>query len=225
MGDRTGSDRTGSAVPSRPPAARDWTSRGPSESDAFPGGGLPSAGTVAVWALVATAVALAVVAFALALWKLKLVVALPFLAFSIAAAMRPGVEALARRRVPRGVSVILHYLVIDGAVAALLTFVVPRLATQVKDATGRPVASSVKGDGIKARALAEVNRRLSHLPSGLKVLDPAISVGKQALSVVLGLFFTFAGAAYWIYERDRAVDLVTRLLPRPRQKKSAIRGI
>jgi predicted PurR-regulated permease PerM len=51
------------------------------------------------------------------------------------------------------------------------------------------------------------------------VLDPAIAAGEQALQIALGIFFTFASAAYWIYERDRVVDFVTRLLPRPRRKK------
>ena len=180
---------------------------------------LPSTRTVAVWAFVATTVALGVVAAALALWKLKLVVALLFLAFTVAAAMRPGVEALARRGVPRSVAILLHYLVLVGIVAALLSFVVPPLVTQVQEATGKPVASGGNDDSIKARLLAELDNRLRHLPSGRQVLDPAISAGEQALTVVLGVFFTFAGAAYWIYERDRAVDFVTRLLPRPRRKK------
>jgi predicted PurR-regulated permease PerM len=52
-------------------------------------------------AAVATLVVLAIVAAALALWKLKLVIALLFLAFTIAAAMRPGIEALRRRGLPR----------------------------------------------------------------------------------------------------------------------------
>ena len=37
--------------------------------------------------------------------------------------------------------------------------------------------------------------------------------------VALGIFFTLACAAYWIFERDRAEELVCSLLPRPRRKK------
>ena len=180
---------------------------------------LPSSRTIAVWTLVATTVAVAVVATALALWELRLVVALLFLAFTIAAAMRPGVDALARRRIPRSLAILLHYDVLVALVAALLSFVVPPLVSQVQEATGRPVAAGESGDSIKSRLLAELDGRLRDLPSGREVLDPAISAGEQALTVVLGLFFTFAAAAYWIYERDRAVDFVTRLLPRPRRKK------
>jgi predicted PurR-regulated permease PerM len=179
----------------------------------------PSAGRVAVWSLAATGTAVAVVALALALWKLKLVLGLLFLAVTIAAAMRPGVEALARRRIPRGISIILHYVALLGVVAALLAFVVPPLVTQVQEATGQGLAAGTSSDSLKGRILAEIDDRLQHLPSGREVLDPAISAGEQALTVVLGIFFTFAAAAYWVHERDRAVDLVTRLLPRPRRKK------
>ena len=70
--------------------------------------------------LIATMVAVAVVAGALALWKLRLVVALVFLAMIIAAAMRPGVDALRHRGVPRGVGVATHYLAVAGLVALFL---------------------------------------------------------------------------------------------------------
>ena len=53
-------------------------------------------------AFVATLVGLAVVVGALALWKLKLILSIVFLGFIIAAAMRPGVESLKRRGIPRG---------------------------------------------------------------------------------------------------------------------------
>ena len=37
--------------------------------------------------------------------------------------------------------------------------------------------------------------------------------------MLVGVLFTFAVAAYWIFERDRTVDLVASLLPRPKRKK------
>ena len=36
--------------------------------------------------------------------------------------------------------------------------------------------------------------------------------------MLVGIFFVLASAAYWIFERERAVTLVTSLLPRPRRK-------
>ena len=49
-------------------------------------------------------------------------------------------------------------------------------------------------------------------------MHPALSVGEQALKVLVGILFTFAVAAYWIFERERTVDLVTSFLPRPKRK-------
>ena len=41
----------------------------------------------------------------------------------------------------------------------------------------------------------------------------------KVFEVLLGIFFVLATAAYWIFERDRAVDFVASLLPRPKRKK------
>src|SRR5436305_300070 len=75
-------------------------------------------------AAVATIVAGSIVVISLALWKLKLVLGLLFFAVIIASALRPGIEGLARRGVPRGIGLALHYLalvaVLDGALPALL---------------------------------------------------------------------------------------------------------
>ena len=81
-------------------------------------------------------VVLGVVVAALALWKVKILLALLFLAFTVAAAMRPGVEALRRRRVPRGAAVLLHYAALVAALGLLLWAVVPRAITQVQHAIG-----------------------------------------------------------------------------------------
>src|SRR5579859_6988845 len=78
-------------------------------------------------AFVTTLVAGAVIVGALVLWKLRLVVALLLLAITIAAAMRPSVDALARLRVPRPVGVLLHYLVLFALIGLFLSFVVPPL--------------------------------------------------------------------------------------------------
>src|SRR5690242_6066293 len=84
--------------------------------------------------LVKTLVVAGVVVGLLALWKLRLIVALLFLAFIIAAAMRPGVDALARRGVPRIAGVLLHYLALLGLIALFLWFVVPQALDQVQGA-------------------------------------------------------------------------------------------
>src|SRR5262245_28142778 len=91
-------------------------------------------GAVARVTFVRAVVVVAVVVGALALWKLKLLVALLFAACILAAAMRPGVEALARRRVPRAAGILLHYFALLGLIALFLAFVVPQALDQVQAA-------------------------------------------------------------------------------------------
>ena len=172
-------------------------------------------------AFVATLVGLAVVVGALALWKLKLVLSLVFLGFIIAAAMRPGVEALKRRGIPRGFGVAIHYLVLLGLVGLFLWLVVPRAVTQVQHALDRDRIrhAARTSTGIKHDILTGLDKRLRRLPSGGKLVRPAAEVTKRAFEVLIGIFFTLATGAYWIFERDRAIDLVASLMPRAKRKR------
>ena len=174
----------------------------------------------------AVVVVVGVIACALALWKLKLVIALVFLAVIIAAAMRPGVEALRSRGVPRGFGVGLHYLALLGLLALLLWFALPRALNQVQTALGGAPTSSAQlkvaaahSTGVKHDLLVGVEKELRKLPSGGSLLHPALTVTTKAFEALVGIFFVLACAAYWIFERDRAVDLVTSLIARPRRKK------
>jgi predicted PurR-regulated permease PerM len=176
-------------------------------------------------AFLATVVVLGVVVIALALWKLRLLLALLFLAFTIAAAMRPGVDALRRYGIPRGIGILVHYAVLSGLVALLLWSVVPRAIDQVERAVGSVPTSRAElreetreSSGLKREILQRVQDNLEELPSGSEVIDPALEFTSIALEVAVGIFFVLASAAYWIFERDRAVGLVTSLLPRPRRK-------
>jgi predicted PurR-regulated permease PerM len=171
-------------------------------------------------AFVASLVVGSVVVLALALWKLKLLIALLFFAFIIAAAMRPGVEALKRLRVPRGVGVLIHYAVLLGLVGLLLWLVVPRAIDQVQTALGEENLQQQKAEasGWKRDVLAEVQQRLEELPSARELVDPAVEATVIGFEIFIGVFFVLACAAYWIFERERAIRLVTSLLPRPRRK-------
>lgn len=174
-------------------------------------------------AFIATIVVGAVVVGALALWKLKLLLSLLFLAFIIAAAMRPGVDALARRRIPRAAGVLLHYAVLAVLIALFIWLVVPRAISQISDALDGGSSSGVAAQarhstGVKHDILVGLQRRLNDLPKADKVVSPALEVTKRAFEGLVAAFFTLASAAYWIFERDRAVRLVTSLLPRPRRK-------
>jgi predicted PurR-regulated permease PerM len=177
-------------------------------------------------AALATLVAGGIVVLALAVWELRLVVALLFLAFILAAAMRPTVERLARAGIPRAAGIGFHYLVFVGLVAGFLWAVVPRAVDQVDEAVGDlPQTRSDLGEearestGIRHDILVGLQERLEDLPSGESLVDPAVEVTLTVFEVALGIFFTLACAAYWIYERDRAENLVCSLLPRPKRKK------
>jgi predicted PurR-regulated permease PerM len=182
-------------------------------------------GQTARKAAVAALVVVGVIVLALALWKLKLVIALLFAGFIISAAMRPGIEALQRRGIPRPVGLTFHYVVFAGLLALALWFAVPRALDQVTAAvnnlpqTRRQLgAEAQQSSGIKQEILQSLQRRLREVPSGGKVFSTAKTVGMTAFEVAIGLFFMFAVAGYWIFERERAMKVVTELLPRPRRK-------
>jgi predicted PurR-regulated permease PerM len=177
--------------------------------------------TTARRAAVATLVAVAIVVSALALWKVRLVIALLLLGFVVAAAMRPGVDWLQRRfGCPRAVGVGLHYVAFAGALAAFLVLVVPSALTQLEQAVGTVPTSTQElhhaaatSHGIRHQILVAVQKRLETLPSGTGLLHPALTLTKKAFEVLVGLFFMFAVGAYWIFERDRTIALVQSLLP------------
>jgi predicted PurR-regulated permease PerM len=173
-------------------------------------------------ACVVACVALMVVVVSLALWKLRGVVALIFLAITLAAAMRPTVDRLARRGVPRVATVLLHYVALFGLVALFLWLVVPTATHQVNRALSSASSSDVRtgkrSGGIEHTILLAVKRRLADLPPPSRLVGPLRSVTKTAAEVLAGIFFTLAVATYWVFERDRAVHFVISLLPPPRRR-------
>ena len=177
--------------------------------------------TLAARVAVATLVVLGILAVVAVLWAGRIVVALLFFAIVIASAIRPSVEALKRRRVPRGVGVLLHYAVLLGLTALVLWLVIPAAIDQVQAALGpsnglREEAQSATG--VKHDVLVALDRRLRDLPSGTELVDPAVHYGRTAFEALIGTFFVFASAAYWIVERERAIDTVCSVLPRPKRK-------
>ena len=171
-------------------------------------------------AFVASVVIGGVVVAALALWKLKVLIALLFLAFIIAAAMRPGVEALGRFRVPRAGGVLGIYAALVTVIGVLLWAVVPRAIDQVQDALGEEnlQEETASATGWKREVLLGVQERLEDLPSARELVDPAVEATVIGFEIFIGIFFVLACAAYWIYEREKAIRLVTSLLPRPKRK-------
>jgi predicted PurR-regulated permease PerM len=175
-------------------------------------------------AAVVTLVSGSIVVAALALWKIKIVIALLFLGFIVSAAMRPGIEWLQlHARLPRGAGLLLHYVVLVGIVGVVLWLFVPRAIDQVQQATTITSSSQLHqqakhSTGIKHDILTGLDKRLRRLPSGEKILHPALEVTKTAFEVLIGVFFVFAVAAYWIFERDRTIALVQSMLPRKHRR-------
>jgi predicted PurR-regulated permease PerM len=171
-------------------------------------------------AFLATLVVVGVVVLVLALWKLRLLLALLFFAFIVAAAMRPSIEALKRRRVPRGVGIAIHYLALAGFVALLLWLVVPRAVDQVQAAIGSDSlrAEARNETGWKHDALVGLDRWLRDLPSAGNLVDRALEATVLGFEILVGVFFVLASAAYWIFERNRAIAVVLSLLPRDKRR-------
>jgi predicted PurR-regulated permease PerM len=177
-------------------------------------------------AFVAALVVGGVVVLGLALWKLRVVIALLFLAFIIAAAMRPSVEWLRRHRIPRGLGIMAHYVALVGAVGLLIWFVVPSAIDQIQEAV--PTSSELReqareSSGIKQRVLLGVEQRLENvrledLPSATEVLNRTADITLAAFEILVGIVLTLACAAYWIFERERAMTLVLSLVPRERRR-------
>ena len=139
-----------------------------------------------------TLVVIAMVAVALALWKLKLVLALVFLAFILAAALRPGIERLARAGIPRGFGLLIHYVAIIGLIALALWIVVPRAVDQVQNALGGTTKAQIheeakQSKGIKHDVLTAIDKRLSKVPTTSELLHPAVEVTLKVFEVVLAV--------------------------------------
>ncbi len=175
-------------------------------------------------ALVAALVVGGVIVGGLVLWQLRILVALLFLAFTMAAAMRPGVAALKRRGVPRGAGIALHYVALLALLSLLLSLVVPNALHEIQSGLGGlPTTSSElesaarHASGFKQQVLVWTQKQLQELATVRSLIDPALTVTLRTFEVFLGIFFTLACAAYWIFERDRTERLVLSVVPPPRR--------
>jgi predicted PurR-regulated permease PerM len=117
--------------------------------------------------------------------------------------------------------VALHYLAVAGALALLLWLAVPRAMDQVDQAIGGVPTSrqdlnqkAKHSTGLKHQFFVGLQKRLEKLPSAGSVVHRTVSIGQKALEALVGIFFVFATAAYWIFERERAMGFLNSLLPR-----------
>jgi predicted PurR-regulated permease PerM len=113
--------------------------------------------------------------------------------------------------------------VFAGAIALVLWLAVPRALHQVQLALGPDAKEALteqaqSSKGVKHDVLIAIRNRLDDLPRAGELVRPAAELGVKAFEALVGVFFVFAAAAYWIFERDRAEDMVCSLLPRPKRK-------
>jgi predicted PurR-regulated permease PerM len=171
----------------------------------------------------ATAAALAVVALAAGVWQVRSVLILLLLSLTFAAAMRPGVEWLNQRRVPQSVGILLHFLVIGGAVGLLLWLAVPPALHQIGHALGHgPIAGPGDGKttGSGDRVLVWLQLHLDQLPTGKELVQPVATYGHKAGEAIVAVFFTLAATWYCVSERDSIIALLTSLAPEAKREKA-----
>ena len=169
---------------------------------------------VAILTLVGGVVGLAVVAATLALWEGKAVLLLLFLAYTLGAAMRPGVDSLVRVGVPRALALVGHFTLLFAVVALLLWLIIPVALDQTQQAladVGRGPAATDQDllHSVRGQALSSLESKLEELSEP----DAALSTLVGTLQALAGAAFTLAAAAYWVVERDRLVNVVIALVP------------
>jgi predicted PurR-regulated permease PerM len=182
----------------------------------------PARQDVAVTAAKAAAGAIAVVALAFGLWRVRSIVILLLLALTFAAAIRPGVEWLRRHRVPQSLAIGVFFVGVLGAFFLFFWLAIPPALHQITQALAQPDSASSAGHatGIRHDVLAWVERQLHELPSGSQVLHPVAAYGHKATEAVVAVFFTLAASWYWVSERDRMIDLLSLLAPEAKREKA-----
>jgi AI-2E family transporter len=178
---------------------------------------------VVVTAAKAAASAIAVVALAFGLWRVRSIVVLLLLALTFAAAIRPGVDWLRRHRVPQSLAIGVFFVGVLGAFFLFFWLAIPPALHQISQALAQPVPTSGAAGGstgIRHDVLAWVDRQLHELPSGSQVLHRVAAYGHKATEVVVAVFFTLAASWYWVSERDKMIDLLSLLAPEAKRDKA-----
>jgi predicted PurR-regulated permease PerM len=177
---------------------------------------------VALLTLVGGVVFLAVTAATLALWEGRVVVLLLFLAYTLGAAMRPGVESLMRVGVPRTLALVGHFALFFALVALLLWLIVPVAFDQTQQALADVPRRDAPTDpgllySVREQALSSLQSKLREISEP----DTALSTLLGTLEALAGVAFTLAAAAYWVIERDRLVNVVLAVVPH--EKRTTVR--
>lgn len=146
---------------------------------------------------------IAVAVVTVGLWRVRDVVVLLILSLSIAAAARPGIDALGRRGVPQVLAIGVFFLSAVGLVVLFFWFAIPPAVHQLEQALAQP---AVGGTGLRHNVLAWVQREIHKLPSGASAIHPIATYGKEATRIVAAVFFLLAATWYWIADGHQMLD-------------------
>ena len=167
----------------------------------------------------ATAAALAVAALAFGIWQVRSVLILLLLALTFAAAIRPGVEWLHRHRVPESLAILLHFLVVGGAIALFVWLAVPPALHQIGHALDQNALGGT-APGVRENVLVWLQQHLHQLPTATQLVHPVATYGHKAGTAVVAIFFTVAATWYCVTERDAIIKLLTALSPESKREKA-----
>lgn len=149
------------------------------------------------------------IAFLIALWALvqiRDILFLIFISFILMAALRPLVEALARIRIPRLLSIFVIYAVVFGVFGASLAGTIPTLVTQsARFVTDLPtfVERVLPYWNIDARALTQQVAPISE-----NIVRLTVGLFSNIFTTLTVLVFTF----YFLLERRNAEPLLTETM-------------
>src|SRR5215467_594785 len=183
----------------------------------------PTGPDIVITAARAAAGAIAVAVLAFGLWKVRSIIILLLLSLTFAAAMRPGVEWLHGRKVPRALAILSFFLAVIGTFVLFFWLAVPPAIHQLKEALDAQQSAGATVDhstGIRHDVIVWVNDHLRKLPSGTSIFHPIAAYGHKATDAIVGVLFTLAATWYWVSERDAMIEMLVRLAPESKREKA-----
>lgn len=165
------------------------------------------------------------------LWLVRDVIALLFVALFLAALMHPTADWGAKRHIPKGLTVLLIYLILFALLGASLALIVPTLLNQVGNLSEvfRSLIVTISTGVQSVRALTEQYGFLNNLSSSVAALQQQASLAAGGVfNTLFGIFGGMAGlvvvlvmAFYMVVEEKEAVRLFQNLVPGKFQDISA----
>ena len=175
----------------------------------------------------ATVIVLATLAAAYLLLKVGQVIIVLFIAIVFASTIRPFVDGLARRRVPRGLAILLVYLVIFAALTGLLIVSVPPLVGLIIELFSgdvlmermRVLASQLAYFGWSefrvVLPVVELPQALANLmgQAGDTAQEMAWPVAQSVIVALTQFILIFVIGVYWLTAREPTLNLLLRISP------------